>query len=344
VLFRSLNDFLQAGDITISDVSYVVLDEADRMLDMGFEPQIRSILEAINSDRQVLMFSATWPEEVQDLAKEFLRDYTFMSIGSTVLSANKNITQKVVVCSEASKQAEFLSQMEPIRGAKILIFTEKKITVDRVERILRNKGISAMGIHGDKTQMQRSHVIRKFKSGDCQVMIATDVAARGLDINDVEYVVNYDFPLDIENYVHRIGRTARSNKTGTSITLITPNEGNYAQRLIKILQESNQAVPEDLHELGRAARDMKGQGRTRGPLGNRRMNEERQAYSLKRYVYKGIGEDREDGVGDRYRGGGEERNRGGGGGGHRYQQTETRIRRQNNWDAEGFVYNNSKQY
>jgi superfamily II DNA/RNA helicase len=186
-----------------------------------------------------------------------------------------------------------------------------------------------MGIHGDKTQMQRSNVIKKFKSGDCRVMIATDVAARGLDINDVEYVVNYDFPLDIENYVHRIGRTARSNKKGTSITLITSSEARFAGKLMKILRESNQTVPEDLQELAQMARDDRSQGRVRGPLANRRMNEERSAYNLKKFVYKGIGEDR---YGSRA---GEDRY-----GGNRSQ---TPRGRKPNWDHEGFVYN-TKQY
>ncbi len=178
-----------------------------------------------------------------------------------------------------------------------------------------------MGIHGDKTQMQRSKVIKSFKEGNCQVMIATDVAARGLDINNVEYVVNYDFPLDIENYVHRIGRTARSNKKGTSITLITDNEARFAKKLVQILRESNQTVPEDLLELMQVARDERGQNSrySKGPTATRRMNDERKTYDMKKYVYKGIGEDR---YGSR-------------------QQTSRG--RKPNWDHEGFVYN-TKQY
>jgi superfamily II DNA/RNA helicase len=170
-----------------------------------------------------------------------------------------------------------------------------------------------MGIHGDKTQMQRSKVIKNFKEGICKVMIATDVAARGLDINNVEYVVNYDFPLDIENYVHRIGRTARSDKKGTSITLITDNEARFAKKLVQILRESNQAVPEDLLELVQVARDEKTQSRHKGPVANRRMNDERRAYNLKKFVYNGLGEDR-----------------------YGSRQSFSRNKKPN-WDHEGFV-------
>jgi superfamily II DNA/RNA helicase len=192
------------------------------------------------------------------------------------------------------------------------------------------RGIPALGIHGDKTQMQRSHVIRKFKSGDCRVMIATDVAARGLDINDVEYVVNYDFPLDIENYVHRIGRTARSNKTGTSVTLITDNEAGQARRLITILRESSQPVPEELLELSRRAGGQAGRGARRGPpgpLAKQRTNDERSFYNLKRFSYKGIGgeEDMED---DRFY--------------HSRQRSSPPRNRRPNWDDEGFVYDKKK--
>jgi superfamily II DNA/RNA helicase len=175
-----------------------------------------------------------------------------------------------------------------------------------------------MGIHGDKTQMQRSKVIKSFKEGNCKVMIATDVAARGLDINNVEYVVNYDFPLDIENYVHRIGRTARSDKKGTSITLITDNEARFATKLVQILRESNQTVPEDLLELVQFAREEKIQTRYhKGPVANRRMNEERRGYNLKKFVYKGLGEDR-----------------------YGSRQPMSRSKKPN-WDHEGFV---TKQY
>ena len=147
--------------MSISDVSYVVLDEADRMLDMGFELQIRGVLKHVKEERQMLMFSATWPKEVKELAQDFLGDFTFMQIGSAELSANKNIVQEVEVSDNSYKMEAFLNKMQDIEDEKILVFTERKATVDRLERLLRTKRLKAMGIHGDKSQMARSELIRR---------------------------------------------------------------------------------------------------------------------------------------------------------------------------------------
>merc|ERR1719461_1112953 len=231
-----INDFVESGDMKLDDVSFVVMDEADR------------------EDRQTLMFSATWPEEVQDLASEFLGDYTFMKIGSVDLCANKDIHQEVVVTTKDYKIEQFLMDMEQkLKNKKVLVFTERKATVDRLERLLRNRRVKAMGIHGDKSQRMRSETLQRFKEGSCNVMIATDVAARGLDINDIEWVVNFDFPLDIENYIHRIGRTGRASKKGNSLTYITQDEARFAGKLKKILRESNQTVPRELDDLEKEA-------------------------------------------------------------------------------------------
>merc|ERR1719347_2095208 len=220
------------------------------MLDMGFEPQVRSVLQAINEEKQTLMFSATWPEEVQDLASEFLEEYTFMNIGSVELSANKNIHQEVVVTTKDYKE-------EKMADKKVLVFTERKATVDRLERYMRNRRMRAMGIHGDKSQLARTNTIQRFRDGTCKVMIATDVAARGLDISNVDWVVNYDFPLDIENYIHRIGRTGRASKKGNSLTYMTSEDARFAEKLIKILKEAGQEIPEDLIQLQRENRNTK---------------------------------------------------------------------------------------
>merc|ERR1719225_2056843 len=126
---------------------------------------------------------------------------------------------------------------------KVLVFTERKATVDRLERMLRNRRVRAMGIHGDKSQRARSETLQRFKDGSCKMMIATDVAARGLDVNDIDWVVNYDFPLDIENYIHRIGRTGRAHRKGTSITYMTPDDARFGDKVVAIMKESNQEVP-----------------------------------------------------------------------------------------------------
>lgn len=252
-----LNDFLQNQEMSVSNVEYVVLDEADRMLDMGFEPQIRSILEQTKGEKQVLMFSATWPPEVKELAEDFLNDYTFLNIGSTELSANKNVKQEIIFCDKFDKMQTFLDKLDTLEDTKMLIFSETKKSVDFLERALRKRRINANGIHGDKSQMQRSSVIQKFKQGHCKIMIATDIAARGLDISGIEYVVNYDFPKDIESYVHRIGRTGRSNNKGTSITFFTDEDASSAKKLVEILKEAEQEIPKELYEFVKQNREEK---------------------------------------------------------------------------------------
>jgi len=281
-----INDFIETGDMTLKNVGFVVLDEADRMLDMGFEPQVRFVLEAVKEERQTMMFSATWPEEVQELAQEFLGDFTFMKIGSVDLCANKNIHQEVCVTTKDYKIEQFLMDMEQkLKNKKVLVFTERKATVDRLERLLRNRRVKAMGIHGDKSQRMRSETLQRFKDGSCKVMLATDVAARGLDINDVEWVVNFDFPLDIENYIHRIGRTGRASKKGQSLTYMTVDEARFAKKLKKILIESDQEVPEDLIELEKEEKRSKV---VKGKLGKEL---EKGNFRARNYGYRGMGRD-----------------------------------------------------
>ena len=223
-----------------------------------------------------------------------------MNIGSVELSANKNITQKVIVCPKDYKQEAFLGDLEAdMQGKKVLVFTERKMTVDRLERLLRNRRVPAMGIHGDKTQAQRDNTIRRFKDGSCNVMIATDVAARGLDISNVEYVVNYDFPLDIENYIHRIGRTGRANKKGTSITYMTPDDARFADKVVAIMREADQEVPEELIELAAQGR-LERKKPVKGRLGRQSDFAQRRNQSQRNYGYRGLQQDDWE---DDYRGG-----------------------------------------
>merc|ERR1712142_726496 len=248
-----LIDFLEMGKINLRRVTYLCLDEADRMLDMGFEPQIRKILEQIRPDRQVLMWSATWPKEVKQLAHDFLhKDYIHINIGATDLSANHNILQIVDVCQEYEEEQKLAKLLEEIgsdQSAKMLIFTETKRKADELTRLMRRDGWPAMCIHGDKQQKERDWVLSEFRTGATMILVATDVAARGLDVDDVKFVINYDYPNNSEDYIHRIGRTGRKGNTGTSYTLFTPSNAPKARDLISVLTEAKQVVNPKLQEL-----------------------------------------------------------------------------------------------
>ncbi|XP_015595462.1 ATP-dependent RNA helicase p62 [Cephus cinctus] len=249
-----LIDFLERGTTNLRRCTYLVLDEADRMLDMGFEPQIRKIIEQIRPDRQVLMWSATWPKEVRNLAEEYLTDYTQLNIGSLTLSANHNILQIVDVCQEHEKESKLGTLLQEIGnvnedGGKTIIFVETKKKVENITRNIRRYGWPAVCMHGDKSQQERDYVLREFRNKKGSILVATDVAARGLDVDDVKYVINFDYPSSSEDYIHRIGRTGRSQSTGTSYAFFTPQNSRQAKDLINVLQEANQVINPKLSEL-----------------------------------------------------------------------------------------------
>lgn len=245
-----LNDILEMRKISLKQVSYLVLDEADRMLDMGFEPQIRKIVRDIPSGRQTLMYTATWPKEVRRIADELLVHPVQVTIGSVdELVANKAITQHVEVITPSEK----LRRLEQIlrshdSGSKILIFCTTKRMCDQLSRTL-NRQFGAAAIHGDKSQNEREKVLSQFRSGRAPILVATDVAARGLDIKDIRVVINYDFPTGVEDYVHRIGRTGRAGATGLAYTFLCDQDSKYASDLIKILEGADQDVPPELLDM-----------------------------------------------------------------------------------------------
>lgn len=247
-----LLDLIEMGKISLRRVTYMVLDEADRMLDMGFEPQIRKVFDQIRPDRQVLMWSATWPRDVRKLAEDYLQDYVQINIGSASLSANHNIMQIVDICQGYEKEQKLHKLMEEIMGEKdnkTIIFLETKRATNDITIKLRRQGWPAKCIHGDKSQQEREWVLNEFKTGKSPILIATDVASRGLDVPDISFVVNYDYPHNSEDYIHRIGRTARAGRSGTAYTFFTPQDGKNAADLIAVLKEANQTIPQGLTDI-----------------------------------------------------------------------------------------------
>ncbi|KAF2834931.1 hypothetical protein M501DRAFT_1008888 [Patellaria atrata CBS 101060] len=249
-----LIDMLESGKTNLRRVTYLVLDEADRMLDMGFEPQIRKIIGQIRPDRQTCMWSATWPKEVRQLASDYQQDFIQVNIGSMDLSANHRITQVVEVVTDFEKRDRMSKHLERImedKNNKILIFTGTKRVADEITRYLRQDGWPALSIHGDKQQNERDWVLNEFKTGKSPIMVATDVASRGIDVRNITHVLNYDYPNNSEDYVHRIGRTGRAGSKGTAITFFTTENSKQARDLVSVLAESKQQIDPRLAEMAR---------------------------------------------------------------------------------------------
>ena len=255
-----LNDLINEGAADLSNVNYLVLDEADRMLDKGFEEEIRKIISTTTPlGRQTLMFTATWPPSVRDLATTFMTQPVHISIGADnptgELRANTKIKQLVEVVDPRGKQQRLLQILRQHQGPKnkndrILVFCLYKKEASRVEGFLRQRGLRVAGIHGDMNQTARSASLDSFKSGQCPLLVATDVAARGLDIPAVKVVVNVTFPLTVEDYVHRIGRTGRAGAEGLAITLFTEHDKAQSGALINVLKAAGQEIPEELLKFG----------------------------------------------------------------------------------------------
>ncbi|KAK1580604.1 DEAD/DEAH box helicase [Colletotrichum navitas] len=262
-----LKDFMMDGTISLQDVKFAVLDEADRMLDKGFEEDIKMILGDMpaREARQTVMFTATWPASVRKLAESFMVDPVKITIGSSgketangavELQANTRITQRVEVVDPRAKEQRLLQLLKQWQATasqkndRILVFCLYKKEATRVEAFLQQRGIRVGGIHGDLRQEQRTRSLEAFKAGTTPVLVATDVAARGLDIPEVKLVINVTFPLTIEDYVHRIGRTGRAGKTGEAITLFTEHDKAHSGSLINILKGAKQPVPDELFKFG----------------------------------------------------------------------------------------------
>jgi len=240
-----LGDFLNRDRISLCIVRFVVLDEADRMLDLGFEPQIQEILDAFDMpmDRQMMMFSATFPTEIQRLAQKYLKDYIFLAVGR-VGSTTDSITQRLVQAEGRTQKIDVLMDLLPTCNGLTLVFVATRRDADHIEHFLRMEGVQAESIHGNRTQQERERALKAFRDGDSPILVATDVAARGLDVPNVKFVINYDLPQTIDNYVHRIGRTGRCGNTGTAISFVSSKENrNVIRELNILLKEAKQEVP-----------------------------------------------------------------------------------------------------
>uniref|UniRef100_A0A674MTK1 RNA helicase n=1 Tax=Takifugu rubripes TaxID=31033 RepID=A0A674MTK1_TAKRU len=248
-----LVDMMERGKIGLDYCNYLVLDEADRMLDMGFEPQIRRIVEQDTMPpkgiRQTMMFSATFPKEIQILARDFLEDYIFLAVGR-VGSTSENITQKVVWVEEVDKRSFLLDLLNATgKDSLTLVFVETKKGADSLEDFLYREGYACTSIHGDRSQRDREEALHQFRSGRCPILVATAVAARGLDISNVKHVINFDLPSDIEEYVHRIGRTGRVGNLGLATSFFNDKNSNITKDLLDLLVEAKQGIPTWLESL-----------------------------------------------------------------------------------------------
>ena len=230
-----LLDHLQSKNTSLSQVQSVVLDEADRMLDMGFLPDISRILQQLPRERQSLMFSATFSEEIKRLAANFLREPVLIEVAQRNSPA-ENVRQELVRVHESEKGAALLALLRKRDLSHVLVFVNTKIGARRLARQLQHDGVNADAIHGDRTQEERMKTLEAFKSGTIRVLVATDVAARGLDITELPGVINYDVPFAPEDYVHRIGRTGRAGASGLAITIASGADDRAVAAIEKLIK------------------------------------------------------------------------------------------------------------
>ena len=236
-----LLDHVQNKTLSLSQVSMLVLDEADRMLDMGFMPDLKRIIGLLPAQRQNLMFSATFPQEIESLARSFLKNPQRIEVARRN-ATGENITQVLHPVHHEKKRALLIHLIRSRKLSQVLVFTGTKLGANRLANELNKSGIHAAAIHGDKTQQERIKALDDFKAGEVGVLVATDVAARGLDISALPYVINYDLPHNAEDYVHRIGRTGRAGASGEAISLMTEDEARYLKDIEKLIGKTIEQV------------------------------------------------------------------------------------------------------
>jgi len=235
-----INDHLQQKTLNLSNAGFLVLDEADRMLDMGFAPQLDRIRKYLPAQRQTVLFSATMPKDIQVMASQYLKDPVRISVGVTSKPVD-NITQAILYTSQGRKMDDLVEELKTREGS-VLIFGRTQHRVDRMSKTLKDKGFTNARIHGGRTQGQRKISLDQFKHGSVRILVASDIAARGLDINHIAHVVNFDLPMVAEDYVHRIGRTARAGAKGDSLSFITPDDRNLWKDILRTLGSASANV------------------------------------------------------------------------------------------------------
>jgi ATP-dependent RNA helicase DeaD len=232
-----LIDHLKRGKLNLKHLKYLILDEADEMLNVGFKEELEKILDHVNEDKKTLLFSATMPESILRLAKNYMKDYVVVKTKKKELTNNS--TDQIYFEVRNSDREEALCRIIDItEGFYGLVFCRTKRDVDNIAETLTNRGYDVEALHGDLSQHQRERVLKKFRAKACTILVVTDVASRGLDITDLTHVINYALPQDSESYVHRIGRTGRAGKKGTAITFISPSEYRRLMRIQTVVKSS----------------------------------------------------------------------------------------------------------
>jgi ATP-dependent RNA helicase RhlE len=249
-----LIDHLERGNASLADLEVLVLDEADRMLDMGFAPQINRIVREVPPYRQTLLFSATMPPEVEVLARKYMRRPHVVEVTRRA-SAATTVRHAVYPVPREKKSALLTELLRAPEMDSVLVFTRMKVGADRVVRHLRHEGIEAEALHADKTQAVRDRTLEAFKKGEIRVLVATDIAQRGLDISGISHVINYDVPPQPEDYVHRIGRTGRAAQTGDAYTFMAPDEIATVRLIERVIGQSIERISVPGYDFGTVAAD-----------------------------------------------------------------------------------------
>ena len=278
-----INDHLKRKSLNLSATKYLVLDETDRMLDMGFTPQIEMVLKFVPKSHQTLLFSATLPQNILRISERFLNKPERISTGATSVPIAK-IKQEILQVFKENKYDELIDQFLARKGS-ILVFVKTKRSADKMVKRLKEEGHSADAIHGDLRQSKRDRVINSFRKGLKRILIATDVAARGLDIPLIQHVINYDLPQVPEDYVHRIGRTARAGSDGSALTFLTPDDRSMWNSINKLIDPNFKPAPSGLR------RNTKNKRRGKGPNNKKRkLREEKRLNSKEKRRSFGEGE------------------------------------------------------